>query len=208
MDWRWKTAGTKAKYDALNAQLSERFGVSTYSVAGMAEGREAYFYHPVILGIDRAVDWIVSRPDVDRSRVWYHGTSQGGGFGFYLCSLNKAFTKAAFFVPALTDTMGYLAGRQSGWPSVVEKNSANAAKRAAAEKWAPYFDGANFASRITCRLRVIVGFSDVTCPPCAVYAAYNEIPSRDKDIFHGIGMGHSVRRELYARGNDWLFAAD
>jgi cephalosporin-C deacetylase-like acetyl esterase len=104
--------------------------------------------------------------------------------------------------------MGYRAARQSGWPKIVEHNSSTGERRAAAEKWAPYFDGANFASRITCRLRVIVGFSDVTCPPCAVYAAYNEIPSRDKDIFHGIGMGHSVRRELYARGNDWLFAAD
>ena len=150
---------------------------------------------------------MAARADVDRKRFFYRGTSQGGGFGIYLCGLNKAFTRALFVVPALTDTMGYLAGRCSGWPKIVENNSSTPERRAAAEKWAPYFDGANFASRIDCPLRVLVGFADVTCPPCAVYAAFNEMPSRDKDAIHGIGMGHSVRRELYARCNEWLFAA-
>ena len=31
-------------------------------------------------------------------------------------------------------------------------------------------------------MRVAVGFSDTTCPPCAVYAAYNEIKVKDKAI--------------------------
>lgn len=99
--------------------------------------------------------------------------------------------------------MGYLAGRHSGWPKIIEGNSSTPGKRAAAEKWAPYFDGANFASRITCPVRVVAGFSDVTCPPCAVYAAFNEIASADKDIFNGIGMTHSCRREFYVRGGEW-----
>ena len=206
MDWRWEKLGLKEKYDAMNAGMKRRYEVPAYSQAGIAEGRERYFFYPVLLGIDRAVDWVAARADVDRKRFFYRGTSQGGGFGIYLCGLNKAFTRALFVVPALTDTMGYLAGRCSGWPKIVENNSSTPERRAAAEKWAPYFDGANFASRIDCPLRVLVGFADVTCPPCAVYAAFNEMPSRDKDAIHGIGMGHSVRRELYARCNEWLFA--
>ena len=42
------------------------------------------------------------------------------GFDFYLLGLNRHFTKGALFVPAITDTMGCLAGRRSGWPRIVE----------------------------------------------------------------------------------------
>jgi len=203
-DWNWRSSGLEATYKAMDADLKARYGANRYCQAGISESREAYFFHPVILGIDRAVDWVVARPDVDRSRIRYQGTSQGGGFGFYLCGLNRAFTRAAFYVPALTDTMGYLAGRQSGWPQIVENNSGTPDRRASAEKWTPYFDAANFASRIKCPVRVAVGFSDVTCPPCAVYAAYNEINVADKAIGNGIGMTHSCSRRLYDEYGRWI----
>ena len=202
-DWKWRDNGLEAAYKAMDADLKARYGAPRYCQAGIAESREAYFFYPVILGIDRAVDWVASRPDVDRLRFRYQGTSQGGGFGFYLCGLNRAFTRAAFYVPAITDTMGYLTGRQSGWPKIVENNSSTPERRAAAEKWAPYFDGANFASRIKCPVRVAVGFSDVTCPPCAVYAAYNEIKVADKAIGNGIGMTHSCWGRFYSEFGAW-----
>ncbi|MBP5509570.1 MAG: acetylxylan esterase [Kiritimatiellae bacterium] len=203
-DWKWRTSGLEAKYKEMDASLAARFGTPRYCQAGITESRETYFFYPVILGIDRAVDWVAARPDVDRSRFRYQGTSQGGGFGFYLCGLNRTFTRAAFYVPAITDTMGYLKGRQSGWPMVVENNSSTPVRRDAAERWAPYFDGANFASRITCPVRVAVGFSDTTCPPCAVYAAYNEIKVKDKAIGNGIGMTHSCRGHFYSKFGNWV----
>ena len=206
-DWRWKALGLESKYKAMNAEVQAKYGAPGYCRAGITESREAYFFYPVILGIDRAVDWIASRSDVDKSRFRYHGTSQGGGFGFYLCGLNRAFTRAAFYVPAITDTMGYLAGRQSGWPQIVENNSSTPERRAAAERWAPYFDGANFASRIKCPVRVAVGFSDTTCPPCAVYAAYNEIMVADKAIGNGIGMTHSCSGKFYSEFDAWAKGA-
>ena len=85
----------------------------------------------------------------------------------------------------------------------MENNSSTPERRAAAEKWAPYFDGANFASRIICPVRVAVGFSDTTCPPCAVYAAYNEIKVADKAIGNGIGMTHSCSARFYSEFGAW-----
>ena len=201
--WDWEKNGLKAKYDAMNAACRAKYGTG-YAESGISESREAYFFYPVLLGIDRAVDWVVARPDVDRTRVRYQGTSQGGGFGFYLTGLNHAFTRAAFYVPAITDTMGYLRGRQSGWPQIIENNSATPEKRAMAEKNAPYFDGANFAARIRCPVRVAVGFADTTCAPCAVYAAYNAIPVKDKGIVHGIGMGHGCFGKFYSELGAWV----
>ena len=201
--WDWEKNGLKAKYDAMNAACRAKYGTG-YAESGISESREAYFFYPVLLGINRAVDWVAARPDVDKTRFRYQGTSQGGGFGFYLTGLNHAFTRAAFYVPAITDTMGYLKGRQSGWPQIVEHNSATPAKRAAAETFAPYFDGANFASRIQCPVRVAVGFADTTCAPCAVYAAYNAIPVKDKGIVHGIGMGHGCFGKFYSELGAWV----
>ena len=200
--WKWASTGLQKAYDALNAVPGVR-DEAAYSVSGLAKGREAYFYYPVILGIDRAVDWIAARPDVDLRRFRYQGTSQGGGFGFYLTALNRHFTRAAFFVPAITDTMGFLKGRQSGWPQPIEKMP-NDADREAAKAVTPYFDAANFASLIRCPVRVVVGFSDPLCAPCAVYSAYNAIPAADKAIIHGFGMTHSCRPEFYAALDRWI----
>lgn len=208
MDRRWKARGLAAKYKEMGDALKARFGSRGYPQAGIAEGRETYFFHPAILGIDRAVDWVAARPDVDRTRIRYLGTSQGGGFGFYLCGLNKAFTRAAFVVPALTDVMGFRAGRDSSWPKLVEYSSPDPEKRAAAGKWAPYFDAGNFASRIRCPVRVVAGFADTTCPPCGVYAAFNEIASADKKVIHGIGRGHGGCAHLYAACEKWLRTGD
>jgi len=203
-DWNWRKSGLEAAYRAMDAEAKSKYGSPRYCLAGITVSREEYFFYPVILGIDRAVSWLAARADVDRSRFRYEGTSQGGGFGFYLCGLNRAFTRAAFYVPAITDTMGYLKGRDSGWPRIVENNSSTPERRAAAEKWAPYFDGANFASRITCPVRVAVGFSDTTCPPCAVYAAYNEIKVKDKAIGNGIGMTHFCSSRFYSEFGRWV----
>ena len=203
--WKWNELGLKREYDVLNAEYERRYGCG-YAQAGIVDGPEKYFFYPVILAIDRAVDYLAARPDADLGHFTYEGTSQGGGFGFYLAGLNHHFTKAAMFVPAITDTMGSLKGRQSGWPSIVERNSATPEAKAAALKWAPYFDGANFASRIQCPVRVAVGFADTTCAPCAVYAAFNEIKVADKQIRHGHGMTHGCHRWFYNELGAWLKA--
>lgn len=202
-DWRWEELGLYEKlYTPMDEALKKKYHVINYSMSGLSGRREECFFHPVILGIDRAVDWVASLPFVDRSRFWYTGTSQGGGMGIYLCGLNGTFTKAAFFVPAIADTMGYLKGRASGWPKPIENHREE--DRAAAAANAPYYDGANFASRIKCPVRFAVGFSDVVCPPASVYATYNELKSPDRGIVHGLGMSHTCYGWIYRDFDKWL----
>ena len=176
-----------------NAALAEKFGLpdkkAYCSLAGIAESREDYFYHDVMLGINRAVDWVCARPDVDLNNVSYSGSSQGGGFGLFLTYLNTHFTKAFVAVCAITGHYGYRQNRMSGWPKLIDRQQP--AKRAVAERNAAYFDGVNFAARIKTPIRFIVGFADMTCPPADVYAAYNVCPAKDKAIMNAIGSGHS-----------------
>ena len=192
----------KKLYEEENSRLSEQYGAPRYCQAGAAN-RETYFYYRVILGINRAVNWVAARNDVDKTRFTYGGTSQGGGFGLILCGLNKNFVKGAIHVAAITDLSGFQKGRVSGWPKLIE--NVKAEDKEAATKVAPYFDGAHFAARIACPVRMSVGFIDETCPPSAVYSAYNAIQVKDKAMTHGIGMGHGVFPDIYKQvDQQWL----
>ncbi len=192
----------KRLYNEQDERLKAQYHAPRYCQSG-ATNRETYFYYRIALGINRAVNWLAARPDVDKTRFCYTGTSQGGGFGFILCGLNPHFTKGVFHVPALTDLLGYQSGRDSGWPKLIE--NLPEVDRVAARQVVPYFDGAHFAPRITCPVRVTVGFIDTTCPPAAVYSGYNALSSKDKAIGHGIGMTHGVFPKFYKRfDHEWV----
>ena len=174
-----------------------------YTQVGIASSREEYYYYGVLLGISRAVDWLAARPEVDRKRFRYTGGSQGGGFGLWLCGLNKNFTRAIIYVPALTDLLGFRQGnRESGWPRLIEGQLDE--NKAAAEKNAPYFCGVNFARNIKIPIRVEVGSADTVCPPMAGFSAYNVMPSKDKDIVIGLGQGHAPFKDIRSKLDPWL----
>jgi cephalosporin-C deacetylase len=45
-----------------------------------------------------------------------------------------------------------------------------------------YFDGGNFARRVSAPALFSVALHDETCPPSTVFAAYNRVPVSDKRI--------------------------
>ena len=176
-----------------------------YTQTGIAVSREDYFYYGVILGINRTVDWLAARPGVDRKHFRYSSGSQGGGFGLILCGLNANFTRAAVFVPAITDLLGFkVEGRESGWPRLIEAQLDE--NKAAAERNAPYFCGVNFARNIRIPIFYEVGAADTVCPPMAGFSAYNVTPSTDKHILLGVGQGHGPLANLRKQINEWLYA--
>lgn len=193
----------KADYDALNADMKEKWGVWSYPNAGIGKSREDSFFYPVILGSLRVIDWFASRDDVDPERIGYQGTSQGGGLGFAVTALSPRIRRSVLFVPALTGHYGYKAGLESGWPRFVESQP-DAAAKANAEKFAAYYDGVNFARFVKVPIRVIAGHSDHTCPPAMVRTAFNVIDCPDKAFEDGLKMTHSVHGSLYAKYLKWL----
>lgn len=184
----------------LAAENFRRYGTRDYAVSGIAVSREEYYFYDKILGINRALDWVAARPDVDRKRIGYVGGSQGGGFGWYLAGLNKNIASCVLHVPALSDMLGIMGGHASGWPHLVENLPANLKENA--KRNLPYFDGANFARRVTCPIRVSVGFVDTACNPASVYAAFNVCPSKNKKISDGVGLGHFGQTAVLDRVND------
>lgn len=162
-------------------------------------GKDSTFFHRAILGINRAVNWLAERPEVDAARMGYYGSSQGGAFGFILGGLNGKFAALVCNVPAMCDQFGYKKDRLSGWPQFCKAFSYSAE----IQETAKYYDAAFFASHIKAPIRVIVGFIDSTCSPSSVYAAYNSIPSTDKAIVNEYYMGHSCWKS-YNEAQAWM----
>lgn len=178
-----------AQQKALNGQygFAKGYNCDKYWMMGASASREDYFYYAAILGINRAVRWLAERPEVDRTKILYSGTSQGGAFGCYLAGLNPGlFRRSVIVVPALCDHLGGRAGRRAGWPQLL----AGVVDPKKAETIAPYFDAAHFAARIANPVRFRVGLADIMCPPASVYAAFNAVPVADKRITDMIGCGH------------------
>lgn len=199
-DGNWQ----RANYKRMLEGFAERYGYDgSYYSAGMSESREAAFYYPVILGIDRAVDWIAERPEIDRERIGYYGISQGGGFGLYLAMLNKSISRFVVNVPAFCDLQGDLIGRQI----CVSKSFydyRDPATAEAARRWAPYFDAANFAQYIRKPIRFVAGRSDWICPPASVCAAYTVCASEDKAILIEDGDHNTAPASAEKRMRDFL----
>ena len=178
-------------YAEMNAGFRAKYGVPRYPFAGLGVSREDFFFRPVFAGAVRAVRWLAARPEVNRTRFFYYGTSQGGGSGFALLALaSDIFTDGRMNVPAITDVLGPLAGHEGGWPHCDwEWKDADAAK---VRSVIPYFDACNFAPRIKCPVTVVAGLSDCTCPAPGICAAYNRIASEGSRLILAYGGTHNT----------------
>ena len=203
--WDWATDGTTKKFEQMNADFRKKWGWGGYAQAGIAGAREDSFFYPVLLGMDRAIEWLANHPFVDKTDITYRGGSQSGGLGIWLAGLNHRIRKAVTTVPAFTDTLSHHANRVSSWPRLWE-NAKTDEQRAAIERNLAYYDAANFASRVQCPIRLSVGFRDGTCYPPCVYAAYNELKVKDKAILHAVNNGHGMPDDVKGPVGAWLMA--
>lgn len=192
-----------------NKMCSEAFartgykGWGAYLYEGLEDRRTAYFFSPVI-GLDRAIDYVCQLPQADPERVGYFGISQGGGLGLIMAGLNpRRFKAVVVTVPALCDHHGFAEKRACGWPGFAKYLQQ---KYPAKVDECLYFDAVNFARNInTSSVRLIVGLEDLVCAPTSGIAAYNVIPSADKELFIMPGYGH-VGTPKYGELRQWLKA--
>jgi cephalosporin-C deacetylase-like acetyl esterase len=183
----------KKFYDALaKGELSD------YRARGR-EDRETCYFLGMYMRLYRALQFLKSRPEWDGKTLIVWGSSQGGGQTLVAGGLDHDITLLLAGVPAMCDNTAPLVNRQPGWPQLLKGLDAEKDK-ASWDKVVhtiPYFDAANFAARIQSPIIMTVGFCDVTCAPSSVYVAYNNIPSTNKQLYHGIHMEHNQNSEVW-----------
>ena len=156
-----------------------------YMSRGIAS-RDTYYYKDVYVGCARAVDFLCSLPEWDGRNVIVTGGSQGGALTIITAALNEKVTLCAPFYPALCDLTGFLHQRAGGWPKFFSGNFKDGQTDIPAEQAVEtlqYFDVVNFARVLKVPTFMSWGYSDDTCSPTSVWAAWNEVRApKEKDV--------------------------
>lgn len=183
---------------------SDNSGERSYAmwVRGM-ESKENYFYRGLYLDCIRAVDFIMTRNDVDRNRIAIWGGSQGGGLSFATAALDKRINLCIADIPFLCDWQKYF--EVTHWDEMDDWFAQHpTATWTSVLKTLSYYDTKNMAGKITCPVIMDIGLQDDVCPPATSFATYNLIRSKKeysiyKNEGHHQPDGHYENRFLRLR---------
>lgn len=146
--------------------------------------RQTYTYRGFYVDALRAVDFLLSRPEIDASRIGVAGSSQGGALTLVTAALRPEITCASAGAPYLCGFMD--AARLTHAYPYEEINDylrLHPERESLVRETLEYFDGINFASKITCPIIVNIGLQDNVCPPETGFAMFREIRSENKRLY-------------------------
>jgi cephalosporin-C deacetylase len=139
--------------------------------------RHTYGYRGFYVDAARAVDFVLSRPEVDHSRIGVHGSSQGGALTITTAALRRdAITCGAAGAPFLCGFMD-AASLTHTYPyeEINEYLRLFPEREPLVREALSYYDGINFAPLIRCPMLVYIGLEDDVCPPETGYALYHAL---------------------------------
>ena len=167
-------------------------GLLTYGIVD----RNTYSYRGFYMDACRGLDFLLSRVEVDGSRIGVTGHSQGGGLTVTTAALRPEVVKvAAAGAPYLCGFIDAI-GLTDSYPyqEIADYLRMNPSSRLQVEETLAYFDGISLAPRIRCPIVVSVGLQDSTCPPETGYAMFNAIGSSSKRLYAYDGHGHDANQ--------------
>jgi cephalosporin-C deacetylase-like acetyl esterase len=168
------------------------------------EHPKAYIYTGVYMDCIRAVDFLFSRPEIDRSRIGVEGASQGGGLSFATAALDQRVKFCAPDIPWLGDWVGYL--EAALWPNENYEELIkihDGLKNRDINRILSYFDTMNLAKWIRCPVFMSLGLQDDVCPPRNLFATYNQINSNKIYRVYPFS-GHGLGQKHYDLKNEWM----
>jgi len=174
---------------------------ANYWIRGL-DDKQGYYYQGVYADCIRAVDFLVSRSEVDQKRIGVTGASQGGGLSLATAALDKRISLCAADIPFLCDWVKYF--KASHWPEM-DKWIAEKPERTwkSTLRTLSYFDTLNLADRVRCPVLLSLGVQDGVCPPSTVFAVYNRLEHR-KQLRTYPDTGHAIPATQRTLRTDWI----
>ena len=151
--------------------------LNNYWEVNLAEPNKNY-YKRVVTGAVRGVDFIASLPEWDGKAIGVTGSSQGGFLSLATAALDKRITFLGVVHDAMCDFEAEMHNVGGGWPHYFYwdmKNGTNKELLNMKVEGARYYDGVNFARRVTQPGWYSFGYNDEVVPPTSSYSTYNII---------------------------------
>jgi cephalosporin-C deacetylase len=172
----WGTGGETPDPHGANA------AVSGWMTRGILNPKD-HFYRRVFTDAARLIDEVRTWDFIDPSRIAVTGGSQGGGIAIAAAGLSEG-------IWALMPDVAFLCAWEHGADVAISDPYQELARYLAVHRdhtetvWntAAYFDGVNFAKRITAPALFSVALMDQVVPPSTTFAAFNRLASADKQI--------------------------
>lgn len=144
---------------------------------------DEYYYRRVFTDAALLVDAVASFDFVDPDRIAVTGGSQGGGISIAAAALSPSVRAVMPDVPFLSDfRRGAQIAMSDPFAEITRYLSVHRAQVDRVFETLSYFDGVNFAKRITAPALFSVALMDDIVPPSTVYAAYNHLTVEDREI--------------------------
>jgi cephalosporin-C deacetylase len=175
-----------------NAQFNPGYpGLLTYGIVD----QNVYSYRGFYMDAWRGVDFLLSRDEVDGNRIGVTGSSQGGGLTITTAAMRPEIKAAAAGAPYLVGYMDAIELTHTyPYEEINDYLRLRPDSREQVEETLNYFDGINFANKITCPIIINVGLQDNVCPPETGFALFDQIASADKKMYPYDNQGHSAGR--------------
>ena len=169
--------------------------------------RHTYAYRGFYVDTWRGIDFLLTRPEVDPTRLGVTGSSQGGGLTITTAAMRSEIRAAAAGAPYLC---GFVDATELThtypYEEINDYLRLYPERRTEVEKTLAYFDGISFADRISCPIIVNIGLQDNVCPPETGYALFERIGARDKRLYPYDGHAHDAGRVKHSAVVDEFFA--
>ena len=158
------------------------------------------YYKRVVVGAVRSVDYLASLPQWNGQDVGVTGSSQGGFLSLAVAALDNRITFVAPVHDAMCDYEVALQKRACGWPHYFYNVKNPDMKKV---EGARYYDGVNFARRVTCPGWYSFGYNDEVVPPSSAYSVYNVV-NAPKTLSIYQMTGHYWYQEQWDEWENWL----
>ncbi|MBD0380431.1 acetylxylan esterase [Paenibacillus sedimenti] len=184
--------------------LPQTYGMTKgWITQGILDPQSCY-YKALAIDAIRAIHCAKQQPEVDSGRIIAMGVSQGGGLALLTGALETSVRMVVAAIPnmchmdfglfnstgSLTEIAQFVSHAQGRLDSVLSTLS--------------YFDIVNLADRIKMPVWMSVGLKDTVCLPETVFAAYQAIVSKEKELQINPFLGHETVRGHAAIVNTFI----
>lgn len=152
---------------------------------------ETYIYRSAILDAYRGVDFLLSRPEINKKQIIVGGGSQGGYLALAVSGLRKDICLTLSVSPPFSNYREYF--RRVAWPASEFWHWADSTKTPAFQMFRnlSYFDAINFAKRISNPVYYYSGLQDPITPTFPIRQAFET--SNRNSAFHLVEkLGHNI----------------
>ncbi len=183
------------------------------------EPASAYYFHNVHLRCLQAIEYLLSRPDVDPERLVVVGGSQGGRLGIVVAGLDPR-VRAVVSCIANSPNQPHLrwVSRCNGYAEYGDKkpdptiplddgmarSGAPEVSEDVSSRCFAYYDPMNYAPDIEGAVLMNAGLTDYVSPPFSIWAVYNRLTTPNRQMVAIAGHAHDWSAEFDRLAWRWL----